>query len=191
MKKIIGALFIIVIIAGIVWFLFGYIGIQSNFTDNVVKEELPDIVQQQRDQENSNQNQEDAQVEQGSDDDENSSSTQEDSDLQSGEFQKGDDPYEISGKLFISDSSGMSNISLVDFEVTNGPDLFLYAVESNSSDNESVKQAVENGNFIEIDTLKGNVGDQNYTTDIEIDNYNIISIWCKRFDRNFGHAVIE
>ena len=41
-----------------------------------------------------------------------------------------------------------------------------------------------------LGTIKGNMGDQNYTLDpdVELSKYRAVSVWCKRFSVNFGAA---
>ena len=40
--------------------------------------------------------------------------------------------------------------------------------------------------------MKGNKGDQNYDipADVDLNKYNIITIWCARFGVNFGQAAL-
>ena len=44
--------------------------------------------------------------------------------------------------------------------------------------------------FIDLGTIKGNIGDQNYSLGPEVDlsKYRAVSVWCKRFSVNFGGA---
>jgi len=43
---------------------------------------------------------------------------------------------------------------------------------------------------LHLGTIKGNVGDQNYTLgpDVDLSKYRAVSVWCKRFSVNFGAA---
>jgi hypothetical protein len=57
-----------------------------------------------------------------------------------------------------------------------------------AKDNATVKQA----GFIDLGSLKGNKGDQNYEvpTDADLNKYKSVSIWCARFGVNFGAATL-
>jgi hypothetical protein len=49
---------------------------------------------------------------------------------------------------------------------------------------------VTSAGFIDLGSLKGNIGDQNYTipADVDLAKYRAATIWCKRFNVNFGTA---
>jgi electron transfer DM13 len=59
---------------------------------------------------------------------------------------------------------------------------------SDARDNDTVTKA----GFIDIGSLKGNIGDQNYDLPANTDmaKYRAITIWCKRFSVNFGTAPL-
>ena len=161
--KIILAIFVA---AGLGWLAFGFFGIQALFTDQEVNEEIPDAV---------------SQLIAGADGSEQKL-------LGKGAFQQGDSTYTISGDAYLSQIEGQLNLTFKDFKVTNGPDLYVYAVKTASTENKTVKETVGNGEFVSLGLLKGNIGDQNYPLGKEFDprEYQVISIWCKRFGRNFG-----
>jgi hypothetical protein len=52
---------------------------------------------------------------------------------------------------------------------------------------------VKRAAFIDLGTIKGNIGDQNYalSADVDLSKYRTISIWCKRFAINFGVAPLR
>jgi hypothetical protein len=84
---------------------------------------------------------------------------------------------------------GRRTLRLTDFETSNGPDVRVYLVASNdANDNDTVK----NAGFVEVAALKGNVGDQNYElpSDVDLDKYKAVTIWCRRFGVNFGTAPL-
>jgi hypothetical protein len=73
------------------------------------------------------------------------------------------------------------------FSTSNGPDVHVYMVAADDAkDNASVLRA----GFIDLGTIKGNMGDQNYTLgpDVDLSKYRAVSVWCKRFSVNFGAA---
>lgn len=49
------------------------------------------------------------------------------------------------------------------------------------------------GGFREIAPLKGNIGDQNYelSSDVDLNQYHAVTIWCKRFSVNFATAPLN
>lgn len=97
------------------------------------------------------------------------------------------------------DTSGMATVNqlgdgtrvlrLTNFKTSNGPDVHVYLVAANDvTDNATVISA----GFIDLGSLKGNIGDQNYTisTDVDLAKYRAATIWCKRFSVNFGTAPL-
>ena len=84
---------------------------------------------------------------------------------------------------------GKRVLRLTNFETSNGPDVHVYLVGAEvAKDNATVKQA----GFIDLGSLKGNKGDQNYSIPAEADlrKYKSVSIWCARFGVNFGAATL-
>ena len=45
---------------------------------------------------------------------------------------------------------------------------------------------------MEVGVLKGNLGDQNYevSSDLDLNKYRAVTIWCKRFGVNFATAPL-
>ena len=86
-------------------------------------------------------------------------------------------------------ADGRRILRLTNFETSNGPDVHVYLVAAEvANDNATVKQA----GFIDLGSLKGNKGDQNYElpADADLDKYQSVSIWCARFGVNFGAATL-
>lgn len=84
---------------------------------------------------------------------------------------------------------GKRVLRLTNFETSNGPDVRVYLVAAqDASDNDTVTRA----GFLELGSLKGNIGDQNYDLPAETDlsKYRAVTIWCKRFSVNFGTAPL-
>ena len=76
------------------------------------------------------------------------------------------------------------------FETSNGPDVHVYLIAADDArDSETVKKA----GFVELGSLKGNIGDQNYDVpaDADLEKYRAVTIWCKRFSVNFGTAPLN
>jgi len=85
---------------------------------------------------------------------------------------------------------GKRTLRLTNFETSNGPDVHVYLVAANdATDSDTVK----NAGFIEISSLKGNIGDQNYDlpANVDLNKYKAVTIWCQRFGVNFGTAPLK
>lgn len=87
-------------------------------------------------------------------------------------------------------ADGRRILRFTNFETSNGPDVHVYLIAANdASDSETVKKA----GFLELGSLKGNIGDQNYDlpADADLAKYRAVTIWCKRFSVNFGTAPLN
>jgi hypothetical protein len=81
-------------------------------------------------------------------------------------------------------------LRFTNFRTSNGPDVHVYLVAADDArDNASVTRA----GFIDLGSIKGNIGDQNYAlgADVDLTKYRTVSIWCKRFRVNFGAAPLR
>jgi hypothetical protein len=86
-------------------------------------------------------------------------------------------------------ADGKRILRLSNFETSNGPDVRVYLVAAEmANDNATVTKA----GFIDLGSLKGNKGDQNYDVpaDTDLNKYKSVSIWCARFGVNFGAAAL-
>jgi electron transfer DM13 len=86
-------------------------------------------------------------------------------------------------------ADGKRLLRLTGFETSNGPDVHVYLVAApDAKDNDTVKKA----GFVDLGSLKGNQGDQNYDipTDVDLARYRAVTIWCARFNVNFGTAPL-
>lgn len=86
-------------------------------------------------------------------------------------------------------ADGKRILRFTNFETSNGPDVHVYLVAANdATDSDTVKKA----GFVELGSLKGNMGDQNYElpADIDLAKYHAVTIWCKRFSVNFATAPL-
>jgi len=87
-------------------------------------------------------------------------------------------------------ADGRRTLRLSEFETSNGPDVRVYlAAQEVEKGNEAVKQA----GFIDLGSIKGNRGDQNYElpADVDLNKYKHVVIWCRRFGVNFGQAALD
>ena len=71
----------------------------------------------------------------------------------------------------------------------NRPDLFVMLSSSANPDQEGLK----NGAYVQLDALKGNLGNQNYElpADVDLSQYKSIVIWCCTFNIVFGYAPLQ
>ncbi len=86
-------------------------------------------------------------------------------------------------------ADGKHVLRLTGFETANGPDLHVYLVAARDvPDADTVKRA----DHIELGSLKGNAGDQNYDVPpgTDLSKYQAVTIWCNRFSVNFGTAPL-
>lgn len=167
------------------WLLFGFFGIQALFMNKVVNEPTPDV--------SNTQTQLAAPTTGATSSDATLPVSTSPRLIAEGNFQQGDSTYTIKGKATITEQNGVRTVSLTDFDVTNGPDLFVYITSATDANNPTVKQAVKDLRFVSLGTLKGNRGNQTYTipADVELNDQSIVTIWCKRFSRNFGAADLQ
>jgi hypothetical protein len=108
--------------------------------------------------------------------------------LASGEFHSG--AHETKGTAAIFNlADGKRTLRLTNFATSNGPDVHVYLVAAaDAKDNDTVKSA----GFVDLGSLKGNIGDQNYDVPANVDlaKYRAATIWCARFNVNFGTAPL-
>jgi hypothetical protein len=108
--------------------------------------------------------------------------------LATGHFHSG--AHETKGTATVFQlADGKKTLRLTDFATSNGPDVHVYLVAANDAkDNDTVTKA----GFIDVGSLKGNIGDQNYELPANTDlaKYRAVTIWCKRFSVNFGTAPL-
>jgi hypothetical protein len=101
--------------------------------------------------------------------------------------------HKTSGKaIILRTADGGHVLRLEDFSTSNGPDVRVYLVKgTHANDSDFIKGG--SANFVDLGPLKGNVGNQNYQipTNVNLDDYKSVSIWCRRFATNFGAAPLE
>ena len=108
--------------------------------------------------------------------------------LASGQFHSGAHETKGMATVFqLADNKKM--LRLTNFSTSNGPDVHVYLVAAaDAKDNDSVTKA----GFVDLGSMKGNIGDQNYDLPANTDlaKYQAVTIWCKRFSVNFGTAPL-
>jgi hypothetical protein len=86
-------------------------------------------------------------------------------------------------------ADGKNILRLTDVKTSNGPDVHVYLVGAkDAADN----AAVQNAGYIDLGSIKGNEGDQNYDVPVNTDlnKYQAVTIWCARFHVNFATAPL-
>ncbi len=89
-------------------------------------------------------------------------------------------------KLFSTEDGGLLRFENLD--VLNGPDLRVLL-----SPNANVQSSGDLGEYIELDKLKGNKGNQNYVigADVDLSQYSSVVIYCKPFHVVFNSAELQ
>ena len=87
-------------------------------------------------------------------------------------------------------AEGKKTLRLTEFETSNGPDVHVYLT---AAEVEKGSDAIKTSGFIDLGSMKGNQGDQNYDIppDIDLSKYKNVAIWCARFGVNFGLARLS
>jgi hypothetical protein len=97
--------------------------------------------------------------------------------------------HETQGNAGIYQVNGKRVLRLTNFKTSNGPDVHVYLVAAaDAKDDATVKKA----GFIDLGSMKGNMGDQNYDVPESVDlaKYQAVTIWCARFNVNFATAPL-
>ncbi len=105
-----------------------------------------------------------------------------------GTFVGADTLHRGSGTARIVDTADGPILRLEDFEVTNGPDLYVLLAKSAAPRTHN-----DFGEYVELAQLKGNIGNQNYLlpADIDADAYGSVVIYCKAFSVVFATAALR
>jgi hypothetical protein len=76
------------------------------------------------------------------------------------------------------------------FETSNGPDLVVYLSAKEPAGPDDWHGYDQD--FVDLGTLKGNVGSQNYMIprDVDLERYSTAVVWCRRFTVGFAAAPL-
>src|SRR5262249_13748193 len=101
--------------------------------------------------------------------------------------------HNTSGRATIyEEANGQLVLRLTSFKTSNGPDVHVVLIAAKDADDDAnfLKSSTER---IELGLLKGNEGDQNYTipAGTDLKKFRTVSIYCERFNANFGAAPLE
>ena len=101
--------------------------------------------------------------------------------------------HPTSGRATIyKESSRKQYLRLTDFATSNGPDVHVVLVKAEEP---AMLKNIVPGNleYVELGSLKGNQGDQNYDlpAGADVEKYQAVAIYCERFHAIFGVARLE
>lgn len=85
--------------------------------------------------------------------------------------------------------NGSRVLRFTNFSTSNGPNVHVYML---AADDAKDSASVLHDGFVDLGPIKGNIGNQNYALGSEVDlsKYRAVSVWCKRFQVNFGTAPL-
>ncbi|WNF28758.1 DM13 domain-containing protein [Streptomyces sp. C11-1] len=88
---------------------------------------------------------------------------------------------------------GSRTLRLEGLDTSNGPDLQVWITDAPVKEGTAGWRVFDDGAYENLGKLKGNKGDQNYAlpTDIDLDRFTSVSIWCARFSVSFGAAELN
>jgi hypothetical protein len=101
--------------------------------------------------------------------------------------------HQTSGRATIyKEAGGQMVLRLTNFKTSNGPDVHVILIAAKDADDDAnfLKNSTEK---VELGALKGNEGDQNYMipAGTDLDKFQTVSIYCERFNANFGAAPLK
>lgn len=108
--------------------------------------------------------------------------------LSTGQFRDFDSFHQGAGNVTIYELEDKSRVlRLEGFEVTNGPDLHVLLVP-----NANPRSSDDVTGYLDLGSLKGNVGDQNYDIppDADISEFGSVVIYCQPFHVIFSIATL-
>ena len=170
MKKMLWYVLGIVVLAGIA--AFGWWTLSPLFIDRIVDEELVY----------------EPSVEETTDAPAESTREKSIAATRAGTFVGADPVHQGSGTARIIETNDGAVLQLEDFEVTNGPDLYVLLAE-----NAAPQTHDEFGEYLELARLKGNIGNQRYALPAGMDagTYSSVVIYCKAFSVVFATATLR
>jgi hypothetical protein len=101
--------------------------------------------------------------------------------------------HSTSGRATIyQEEGGKLVLRLTNFKTSNGPDVHVILIAAKDADDDA-NFLKSNTERVELGKLKGNEGNQNYEipSGTDLSKFQTVSIYCERFDANFGAAPLE
>jgi hypothetical protein len=90
-------------------------------------------------------------------------------------------------------SDGSRILRIENLKTSNGPKLEVWLTDAPVIEGLDGWRVFDDGKFFNLGALKGNIGSQNYLipSEINLDDFSSISIWCERFSVSFGAAALR
>ncbi len=90
-------------------------------------------------------------------------------------------------------SDGSRILRIENLKTSNGPKLEVWLTDAPVIEGLDGWRVFDDGKFLNLGALKGNIGSQNYSipSETNLDDYSSISIWCERFSVSFGAAALR
>lgn len=98
--------------------------------------------------------------------------------------------HDSSGRAAILELlDGSRYLRLEELDTSNGPDLRVYLSDPPASDDWYV---YDDGEFVDLGALKGNMGSSNYEipAGVDLSGYKSAVVWCRRFSVGFAVAPL-
>ncbi len=108
--------------------------------------------------------------------------------VSTGSFVGADDFHQGEGVATIYQLGDEAVVRFEDFNVTNGPDLHvILSTNPNPTGQDDI------GDYIDLGSIKGNIGNQNYEipADVDLSQYQSIVIYCQPFHVVFATATLK
>lgn len=93
----------------------------------------------------------------------------------------------------IARTDGTRRLEIAGLDTSNGPDLRVWLTDQPVLPGQDGWSVFDDGRYTELGRLKGNRGDQAYDipSDLDLDPFRSVSIWCERFSVSFGAAALN
>lgn len=102
--------------------------------------------------------------------------------------------YATTGTVQIIElESGERFLRIEGLDTSDGPELEVWITDAPVIEGLDGWRVFDDGNYLSLGPLKGNLGDQNYEIPegVELSNFSSVSIWCVRFSVSFGAAELN
>jgi Electron transfer DM13 len=90
----------------------------------------------------------------------------------------------------VSQPDGSRLLAIEDLDTSDGPDLRVWLTDAEVS--EDGWRVFDDGRYVDLGELRGNKGNLVYELprDVDLADYQSVSIWCERFSVSFGAAAL-
>jgi hypothetical protein len=90
-------------------------------------------------------------------------------------------------------ADGTRVLRLTGLDTSNGPDLKVWLTDAPVIDGTDGWFVFDDGAYVDLGSLKGNRGNQNYAipAGVDLSEFGSVAIWCDRFNVSFGAAELR